>query len=234
MNTYIAVHNADTLKMYNGFPVHSASNWSLPTIPMGQTFTGAEVIVQNRMGKRFKLIQISGFVKSQEPRYVWTGDVKIQTSYQSSRFSGADGTSAQYTFKQDFDANGTNVVPPMSKMANFKLKHHFKKGDSFEGKTVGGEVNPKNPSAEASPIRLIIFTDSAQKPDGSVWAGKAEFQVPFNVVEGSDGSGNQQRTSEQRTLEQKTFFTLKNVFIGTAIIGGIIGVFVLLKQQKVI
>lgn len=96
MNTYTAVHNADTLKMYNGIPTHNAENWSLPTIPMGQNFTGVPVTVMNQSGKKFLLIQISGFVKPQEPRYVWTGDALLAEPIPSNRskslkFSNAAG-----------------------------------------------------------------------------------------------------------------------------------------------
>lgn len=234
MNTYTAIHNADTLKMYNGIPTHSASNWSLPTIPMGQNFTGVPVTVMNQSGKKFLLIQISGFVKPQEPRYVWTGDVRLVNSVStvrsaSSNFSNATGDGKQsYTFNQDFDANGTNVIPPMGGGANFQLKYHFKKGDVFEGEILGGEVNPKNPSAGASPTRLVIYTPNAQKPDGSAWGGSAVFQVPLNVV----GATSVSSAKSGSTGSTPFVWTPAKKVIGAVLaIGAVFGI---LKLTKVI
>mgnify|MGYP001605579351 CR=1 FL=1 len=77
---------------------------------------------------------------------------------------------AQYKFKRDVDATGTNIVPAGSKMANFQLKYNFKKGDIFEG-------------YQTSEMVVTINTNSALNVNGTPVTGKARFGVPLSELE---------------------------------------------------
>ena len=96
----------------------------------------------------------------------------------------------KYKFKQDFSANGTNIVPPSSGLPNFQLKYNFKKGDVFHG----------NQSSEAA---VTIETPNALNTNGTSFGGRARFGVPLDILECATSSSN--------ANANKSFFTPKNI-----------------------
>lgn len=76
----------------------------------------------------------------------------------------------KYTFKQDYEAEGTNVVGAGMGIANFMLKYLFKRGERFAGTKI-------------SETEVEIETDGGTKYDGGIYNGRCVFVVPTSVLE---------------------------------------------------
>jgi hypothetical protein len=87
---------------------------------------------------------------------------------------------AKYIFKEDFEAQGTNLIPKDSKMVSLMLKYSFKKGDVFEGEKIVVGVGVRQGSSEEYAVN--ITTLGGLKVDGTKFDGKSIFQVPEIVV----------------------------------------------------
>lgn len=116
---------------------------------------------------------------------------------------------AKYKFKQDFTASGTNIVPPMSKMANFQLKYNFKKGDVFEG----------NLSSE---FAVTIETPNALNTNGTPFGGRARFGVPLDMLE---------TVGAFSSTSNGTFWT-PQVKVGLGLVAGVALLIVAIKFWK--
>jgi hypothetical protein len=87
---------------------------------------------------------------------------------------------AKYIFKENYEAQGTNLIPKGSQMASVILKYSFKKGDVFEGEKI-----PTNSGIETGSTpryNVNITTPEALKVDGTKWSGQAIFEVPEIAV----------------------------------------------------
>ena len=87
---------------------------------------------------------------------------------------------AKYIFKEDFEAQGTNLIPKDSKMVSLMLRYSFKKGDVFEGEKIVVGVGVRQGSSEEYAVN--ITTLGGLKVDGTKFDGKSIFQVPEIVV----------------------------------------------------
>lgn len=105
----------------------------------------------------------------------------------------------KYIFKEDYDAQGTNLIPKGSRMASFGLKYSFKKGDVFNGEMIHLDRETMNPSDDDL-YRIEINTSSALQSDGKIWEGQAIFQVPFSVVENQSMFLHKQKQKQTKQL----------------------------------
>ena len=87
---------------------------------------------------------------------------------------------AKYIFKENYEAQGTNLIPKGAQMASEMLKYSFKKGDVFEGEKFIISIGSETGSTPR--YNVNITTPEALKLDGTKWSGQAIFEVPEIAV----------------------------------------------------
>lgn len=105
----------------------------------------------------------------------------------------------KYVFKEDYEAQGTNVIPKGSRMVSLRLKYSFKKGDVFNGEIIHLAYGTMNPSLDDL-YRIDINTSSGLQSDGKIWEGQAIFQVPFSIVENQSMFLHKQKQKQTKQL----------------------------------
>ena len=147
--------------------------------PTGELFT-----IRFPINSLDKISEIDGLVYLDIGEKL-TIDPPINKEYQDAKnqqnaLNQQNNLTSKYVFNQDFEAQGTNLIPKDSKMVSLMLKYSFKKGDVFEGEKI-----PTNSGVETGSTpryNVNITTPQGLKRDGTKFDGKSIFEVPNSVV----------------------------------------------------
>src|SRR3990167_5653370 len=116
---------------------------------------------------------------------------------------------AKYKFKQNYLANGANIVPSGSNISPVRLQKNFSQGEVIDGVLKTFNINVQCVKAPCPPFKsetLSIITDGANivplpnaKYSSLAYTGKAIFNIPLSVLE-EVKSETAQKASDPKTI----------------------------------